>query len=68
MDVYFIGASGIQPSLGRTGISLGGLECRTDNSFEVGEKETEIEHNSAPRTTDEQALLSWQLMQRVRKR
>ena len=53
---------------GRRGISLGGLECRTDNSFEVGENETEIEHNRSPRTTDEQALLSWQWVQRVRKR
>ena len=41
---------------------MGGLECRTDEIFEVGE----IEHRIAPRTTDEQAILSWQLMQNDR--
>ena len=95
VDIYFVGASGVQPRLRRRrvislgglecrtegkGICLGGLECRTerrgisfdglecqpDDIFKVREKE--VEQRSATRTTDEEATLLLQLMQRNRVR
>ena len=95
VDIYFVGASGVQPrlrrrrvislgglecrtegkgiSLGglecrteRRGISLNGLECQTEKIFKVGEKE--VDQRRAPRTTDGEAKLLWQLMRRNRLR
>ena len=63
VDVYFIGASGVQPRLGRrTGSILGGLQPQPEEIVVVREEE----HNVALRTTDEQARLSWQAIQRER--
>ena len=53
-------------TIGTRGTSLDGLECPTDENYEVGE--TEIEHRIAPRTTDENAKLLWQLIQHDRNR
>ena len=81
VDVYLAGASGVhQRWRRRRGINLGGLECRTerrgisfdglecqpDDIFKVREKE--VEQRSATRTTDEEATLLLQLMQRNRVR
>ena len=64
IDIYFIGASGVQPRLrGRAGIFLGGLAMQTGDHSEGGERE----HRPAPPTTDEQARLSWQRLQGDRK-
>ena len=64
VDVYFIGASGVQPRLrGRTGTFLGGLAMQTGDHSEEGERE----HRPAPPTTDEQERLWWQRLQRDRK-
>ena len=64
IDVYFIGASGVQPWLrGRAGTLLGGLAMPTGDHSDGGEKE----YRPAPPTTDEQARLSWQRLQRDRK-
>ena len=65
IDVYFVGASGLHPRLTRrTGTGFGGLEPHADENFEEGERED----RPAPRTTDEQAKLSWEQMQNDRKR
>ena len=59
IDVYFIGASGVQQRLRRrTGPVLGGL---TEPDVILAAEE--VEHNTVPRTTDEQAQLRWQVMQ-----
>ena len=59
IDVYFDGASGVQPRMRtRTRSILGGLE-QPDYTVAVGG----VEHSTAPRTTDEQAKLPWQVMQ-----
>ena len=64
IDVFFVGASGVQPRLRRgTGSVFGGLE-EPDVIFAAGE----VEHRPAPRTTDEQAQLIWQVMQSDRNR
>ena len=64
IDVYFIGASGVQPRLGGgAGISLGGLEPGLGGKF-VEERK----HRPAPWTTDETAELSSKMMQNDRKR
>ena len=64
IDVYFIGGSGVRPPLRRrTGSVLGGLE-ESDVTFAAGE----VEYSPAPRTTDEQAQLLWQVLQSDRNR
>ena len=64
IDVYFIGGSGVRPRLRRrTGSVLGGLE-ESDVTFAAGE----VEYSPAPRTTDEQAQLLWQVLQSDRNR
>ena len=64
IDVYFIGASGVQPRLrGRAGTFLGGMAMQTGDDSEGGERE----HRRALPTTEEQAQRSWQQLQRDQK-